>query len=309
MKRKDWSGFLAQCSSISEIMTVPQSATPLTKSEKNKFDKLILNEELSPTEIATLERLTKKQERHNDPELSKTAIKHLVKRYAWEKYNKRTACMGIGRSSLAKGNELEEQAIEMISRLDKTKYVKSQERVTNDFLVGKCDVLSLSKTKIIEVKTVWSVGTFLPQSLYTLERRYWMQMQGYLDLHKMTYGQVCIVLLNTPPHLIERERARYTERYVFGEIDREKYDEEMEKLDLSFHYDKIPEKRRVIRFDVHACPEFIEKVYRTVEKCRIWLNEFEYYHLTNKTMSTSYDDYKKKNSAEDNPETDSADPC
>lgn len=303
MKKKDWSDFVISCSGIGDIMTRPKGATQVTSREWAKYEKYLSLENRKDSESAFIEKILQKDARFKDPELSQVAIRHLVKKYAWFKYNKKTPFMGTGRSTVSKGNELEVDAISMLSKLDKVDYKKPDCFVSNDYIMGMCDVLCMTNDKIIDVKTSWSIYSFLPHRLVMLDKKYWMQMQGYLDIYNLDRGEVCFILLNTPAHLVERERARYTEKYLFGEISNEKFQEEIEKLDLAFNYDKIPPRRRVIRFEVHRSQEFIDKVHKRVEKCRVWLNEFERIHLTNKKIKTSYLDYEKQDT-EDNIEID-----
>ena len=305
MKYKDWSDFVVHCSGIHEIMSKPPKARDLTPKNRDDYNKLILKDELTDAEKKRLDFYVKKIEYFNDPDLSKTAIKHLMKRYAWDRYNNKIAATGTSRSPVAKGNQLEDEAIEMLSVFDKAKYKKITESRRNEYLLGCCDIFCSEQNKIIDVKTVWNINTFLPHLTDPLDKKYWYQMQGYLEVYNVPYGEVCYVLLNTPPHLIERERAKYTEKYVFGEIDRERYDEEMEKLDMAFSYDKIPAKRRIIRFVVDRYPEIMPVIYRRVERCRDWLNEFERKHVLTKKIITLPEIYAKQQ--EDNPEPDPTD--
>lgn len=305
MKYRDWSDFVVHCSGIHEIMAKPREARDLNAKQKLEYETLRQKEDLTEKEIGRLNFYTNKVQYFNDPPLSKTAIKYLMKRYAWDRYNNKIAATGVARSPVAKGNQLEDEAIAMLSDFDKANYKKITESKSNDYLLGCCDIFCSEQDKIIDVKTVWNINTFLPHLTDPLDKKYWYQMQGYLEVYNVSHGEVCYVLLNTPPHLIERERAKYTEKYVFGEIDRERYDEEMEKLDMAFSYDKIPNRRRIIRFVVERHPDIMPIIYHRVEKCRVWLNEFERKHVLNKKIITLPEVYAKQQ--EDNPEPDPAD--
>lgn len=296
---------MVHCSGIYEILKNPKGCTNLTAKQRIIYDKLIAKDGVfDEKEENTFKHYTDKINRFNDPELSQSAIKYLIKRYAWEKYNKKTAATGFMRSPAAKGNELEDEAVIMLSELDKVKYIKPEVSTSNNFILGKCDILCPEQNKIVDIKTAWNINTFLPCLTTQLSRQYWFQMQGYLEIYNADYGEVCFMLLNTPIHLVERERAKYTEKYVFGEINRERYDEEMEKLDLAFNYNKIPEKRRVIRYIINRCPEILPRIYQRVKRCREWLNHFEKVHLTNKRIVTLAEQFINA-AKEDNTESDS----
>lgn len=136
----------------------------------------------------------------------------------------------------------------------------------------------------------------------TLSVKYWMQMQAYLELYDLEVGEVCWVLLNTPPFLIERERTKFTEKYMTGEIEAEKFEEHMERLDLNYDYNIIPRKRKIITFVVNRERSFMEKVSKKVEKCREWMAEFDKIHSDNKKIITLSDKYAS-NIEEDNTES------
>jgi hypothetical protein len=272
-------------------MSKPRNCRDLTKRQVDDLAKLLQLEELSEKQRTTLKILSDKKQRSLDPGLSQVAYGYLIRRYGFEKYNKRIASTVFGKSTCIKGNELEDESIKVISSLDKVKYEKCCEVVRNDYIFGICDIISPLKDKIIDVKTSWNINTFLPYLSGTLDRSYWFQMQGYLELYNIEVGEVCFVLLNTPPYLVERERAKYTEKYIFGEISRERYDEEISKIELAFNYNKIPLKRKVIRFQVNRCRELMPLLYKKVDKCRTWLNEFEEIHLASKRSITTSEFY------------------
>lgn len=99
------------------------------------------------------------------------------------------------------------------------------------------------------------------------------------------------MLVNTPPHLIEQEWANLFKRYSYGEITREKYDEGCYKLEGFFDYNKIPEKKRIIRIDVEYSPSYIDKAKAKVDMARIWLNDFERRFMSTRNIETFADGY------------------
>ena len=126
-----------------------------------------------------------------------------------------------------------------------------------------------------------------------------------MELYDVDYGEICFCLLNTPFDLVERERVKTLTKYVLGEIEREKFEEEMENLEISYNCDKIPLKRRVIRYRIDRCREIVPRIYSRVEKCREWLNDFERTHVLNKKIITLSEEYV--HAKESNPESDTAD--
>lgn len=308
MKYKDWSDFKLICSGINDVMSKPKGCKDLTERQRGTLASLLTKQELTDKDKETLEVLTKKMQRWEDPELSATAIRMLLKKYAHEKYGKRVAAMQPARGQISKGTELEEEGVNILREFDKIDYHRPKEHAENDFLLGRCDIYCNDHRKVVDIKTAWSINTFLPNHIRGLDRKYWWQMQGYLELYDLDYGEVCFVLLNTPQHLIDRAVAKLMERYVFGEVTREKYDEDMETLETAYTYDKIPIRRRIIRFEVQRTPEVVSKVRRRVERCREWLSEFERKHLLNEKIITSYEDYTTNATEENNPEHNTGEP-
>lgn len=306
MKYKDWSDWKIACSCISEIMVRPKGAVPITTREQRRLSSLAEAKELADSDIEFMERMRLKDERFRDPELSTTAIKHLLRRYSWEKYNKRVASIDAAHSAAKKGNLLEEEAIEVISSIDKAKYRKEQGTLSNDFLLGVCDVFHADNRKIIDVKASWNIYTWMPNHITPVDIGYWFQMQGYMELYDADVAQVCYVLVNTPHHLVIREREKLSDRFLMGEISKEKFEDGMMGLSHAFDYNKIPIKRRVIRQTIHRHREIIPVIYSKVIKCREWLNEFERIHINNKEIIVEPERYVKYQK-EDNPESDSAD--
>lgn len=295
MKYKNWSKFLISCSGIKDIMTKPRNCTDLTSSQRISYNKIIEkksnSEEISEKEQKTLDVLQAKIDRFNDPELSVAAKKYLIKRYSWSKYNRGTLPTEQKSSFIIKGNELESDGISIVKLRDKVDYEKPTDFVSNNYLFGRCDIISKEKRKIIDIKVSWGIHSYLPNYLTKLSEKYWWQMQGYMELYGFNKAEVCYILLNTPAHLLERERAKHTEKYLFGEIDSEKYEEEMEKCDLCYDYSKIPSKRKVLTFSIKKEPIIMESVYKKIDKCRDWLNEFDRQHTLNKKILTSASDY------------------
>jgi hypothetical protein len=288
-------------------MSRPLRCTDLTAHQKEKFskfsEKINANEPLKEHEQKFYDILVAKKERFNDPPLSETAKKYLITRYSWEKYNCGTLPVNEKRSQLIKGNELEADAIKMLSKRDRVKYIKGEEFINNEFVFGRCDIFSPERKKVVDIKVSWGIHSYLPNHTTALSRKYWMQMQAYLELYDLEVGEVCWVLLNTPSFLLEREKTKVTEKYMTGEIDAEKFEEQMERLEMNYDYSQIPRKRKIITFVVSRERGFMETVYRKVEKCRVWMTEFDKIHSDNKKIITLSDKYAAT-STEDNTEPD-----
>jgi hypothetical protein len=286
-------------------MARPLGCNDLTKKDLKKQATILAKDEKTDDDIVDLEFFRQKRDKFLHPPLSETAKAYLIERYSSEKYNiRRASAGGLLKGTITKGIALEKEGVDLISFLDKIKYQKPDAPVSNDYLIGECDIFCDDSTKLVEVKTSWNAGNFMKnRRVNKLTFQQWCQIQGYMELYDIDFGQVCHVLVNTPPHLIDQEKTNLFKRYTFGELTRDEYEDNLEKYDSIFDYSKIPISKRVIRFDVPRFKEFMPLVYDKIDKCRVWLNEFERAFLSNKIIVTSPEDYiNAVNPEEDNTE-------
>jgi hypothetical protein len=290
-------------------MTNPKRGySDLSKNQVIQQEKLLAKEEKTEKDEELLAYYREKREKFLDPPLSETAKSYLISRYSAERYNKRRAPITAKLPRIAKGTGLEEEALQMLSKLHKIDYCRPAEPIKNDFLHGICDIHCPERNKIVEMKISWSAATFFPYLSGKLPKITWLQTQGYLELYNLDYAQVCYVLVNTPRHLIDQEYANLYKKFTFGEINREKFDDGMEKIEGFYNYNNIPLKKRVITFEVTRSEEIMQRVRKKVGMCRQWLNDFEAVHMGNKNVVTLFEDYAKGR-PEDNIESDPENPC
>lgn len=277
MRTHDFSSFKVWCSEIYGLLSRPKGCSKPPQKDVKRYEKLLCSDEIK--EEADVEFITKYDDRvamYNDPPLSKTTISALVRQYGWHVYNKKVAQKGDALSFLKKGTDMESEAVELLSKIDKKQYSLITETTENDYLVGRCDILAEEMSKVIDVKISWNVNAFLKARTSPISNKYWYQMQGYMELYNVNFSEVVFLLLNTPPDLIEREKMKLINRFMIGEIDREKYELDMENIESAFTYSNLPLKRRYLRYTIKREPEIFDYIYKRVEKSRIWLSEFEH---------------------------------
>ena len=277
MKQKDFSNLKFWCSEIHSLYSIPQGVTMPTKSDLKKCEKLMNSpDEKSKEELDFLNKCENKTAIYNDPPISKTTQTALLRQYGRMVYNKKIAANGVGQFSfIKKGSDMEVDAVELLSRIDKTDYKLENVNVENEYILGCCDILDRQKDKVIDTKVSWNINTFLKSRTAKFDDKYWYQMQGYMELYDVNQAEVVFLLLNTPPGLIEIEKIKLLNRFVLGQVDRDKYDLDMENIESAFTYNNIPIKRRYFRYKVKREPEIFKNMYKKVEKARIWLSEFE----------------------------------
>jgi hypothetical protein len=283
MKRNEWLNFPLPCSGIHAIFTNPQSARPLNKKDEAELLKLSLLEEKTDEDLARIQEIRDKKELFKDPPLSVTAKKYLIERYAWFKYEKKIASSGGFLAFIEKGNILEEQAINIMSEIDNTTYLKNEIKTSNGYIIGCPDIIDIEKGTILDVKVSWNINTFL-KARAGLDDKYWFQAQGYMELFNVETVDICFLLLDTPKDIIEREHSKVLTNFMMGVIDRESYEEKMENLSGAMVYSNIPIKRRIIRYRVNKDKRVMPVIYQRVEKCREFLREYHKEHLKSKII-------------------------
>jgi hypothetical protein len=187
----------------------------------------------------------------------------------------------------------------------------NKERESNEYVTGECDLYISRDNVIRDIKNSWDIFTFPIYEEKTLEKNYHDQMQGYLELWDCETGYVDKCLTDTPigildSYLFKKYRNLDTFETTDGVYDRDEMgkifikDEAMEsikeevfksiytekglqryiddgafRLDDDFMFNgfyEIPEKERVISFEVKRNKAFMEEVNEAVIICRNYIN-------------------------------------
>lgn len=296
MSKTDFTQFKVSCSEIYSLLTTPKGAKP-GSSELKKYERLIMNEEKTEEDLAYIKKIKDKLDNLKTEPLSKTTISALIRQYGWKVYGKKVAANGgDALSFLKKGTDMESEAVELLSKIDKQSYKLETETIENEYLVGRADIICTDK--VIDTKISWNVNSFLKSRTATVSSKYWYQMQGYMELYDLPEAEVVFLLLNTPPELIEREKVKLQNRFMIGEIDREKYEIDVENIESAFTYSSIPLKKRYFKHKIKREPHIFEKIYKKVENARLWMRQFEKDMRTNIFVVPSEKYLSEKNSTE-----------
>lgn len=108
-----------------------------------------------------------------------------------------------GNQYTAKGNMLEELAIEMSGKMRFRKFGKHEGRMSNDLITGECGVLH--DQVIYDTKCTWDIGThpfFEDEALEKVKKAgYDIQMQGYMWLYECDQAEIDFWLFPCPVEL------------------------------------------------------------------------------------------------------------
>lgn len=132
---------------------------------------------------------------------AKSAIRDIVKEdlYGFRSFT--------GNQYTAKGNLLEDLAIEMSGKMRYRNYQKHVGRVENELITGECDVLDLERKLIIDTKVTWDIGThpfFQDEAMEKVKKAgYDVQMQAYMWLYDCDVANIDFWLFPCPPELLK----------------------------------------------------------------------------------------------------------
>ena len=207
-------------------------------------------------------------------EIGETAKAHLLECYVNKKYGR---FKDITNKFIEKGLLAEEDSIDLYTLVKDKLFIKNEELIENDFFVGTPDLFEgetiMKADVIIDLKTSWDVFTFFQSMHKSVDKKYFWQLQAYMDLTGAKEGRLVYCLVNTPYKLVEDEKKKLT--WTMAVIDPEEdkaYIEACRRIDLNSNYDDIPMEDKYIEFIIPRNQEAIDKAHERVKFSRNFLN-------------------------------------
>lgn len=227
--------------------------------------------------------------------IAKTVQTHLIDIYASWKYGRREE---IDSKFLTKGNDREKTSIKLLSDVTKKLYIKNKQRLNNEYFTGEWDLHDSVKkiTHTTDIKSCWSLHTFLRNKYDKLNKDYYYQGMTYMDLTGAEKHTIAFCLVNSTADAIDSEKRFLS--YKKGMIDTNgnespEYVKKCQQIEInhifdieafkreypyySFHNDldlwkyDIPEKDRVHTVEIKRDNNIIDKMKLNVTNCREWI--------------------------------------
>jgi len=195
--------------------------------------------------------------------LSETTKAYLIEWYISAKYGR---TKDVSNQYIRKGLMVEEDAISLLSVIDKVVYVKNELHYSNDVLTGTPDIVT--DTEVIDVKSSWDLWTFTKARTNAITKAYWWQVQGYMALTGRTSARVAHCLVNTPPLLVEDAKRKLA--WQIG-TDRHDLQDALDAVEREMTFDDIPKRERVHVFTVERDDAAIAAISARVDECRNFL--------------------------------------
>lgn len=171
-----------------------------------------------------------------------------------------------GNQYTAKGNALENIAIDLSGKVRFRQLQKYSGRVSNDLITGECDVLDLNNSLIIDTKCTWDIGShpFFQDEAQEKSKKagYDWQMQGYMWLYDCQAAEVDFWLFPCPVELTN------------DWDDREQLIDLVEQIDLrerltTVRYERDESMIQKIKDKIPHAQEYYSKLYQERIKAKV----------------------------------------
>lgn len=122
---------------------------------------------------------------------------------------------------MQKGIECEQDSIDLFNLMFFKNLFKNQERKSNDYIIGECDLIDVDS--VIDIKTSWDIKTFAMQKINPTS--YEWQLRGYMWLYDKNKACTVHCLVNTPSDICKFDDSIHnfdhipiTDRLIVGNV-------------------------------------------------------------------------------------------
>jgi len=191
-----------------------------------------------------------------------------------------------------KGQQCEDDSIMLLNDVNGLFVIKNDQNYSNEYLTGTPD--GIDGGIVHDVKTNWSLETFMKLKIDGYGAGYEWQLRGYMALTKCEQAQLHYCLVNATPELIDKEKKRIAYQFGFdpGEqtheylalcrqvernmiFDMDEFQAKHGWYDLDskdWHTSwNIPKDKRIVTYAFEQDTEAIEQVYKRVEQANTFI--------------------------------------
>lgn len=223
--------------------------------------------------------------------IGETAKKYLKQYYRELKYDRKK---DISNKYIEKGLAQEEAGIDLLSITLNKLLKKNDKRLSNNYVTGEPDCFIgetiTTVTEGFDIKCSWDLFT-LPYKDDKLLSDYYYQAHCYMWLTGALKWNIAYCLLNTPLHLIQKEKERiyyslncpeendptYIEKLI--EVEKNNIFDSFEFFKDYPHYDlackdwnfDIPKEERIVMFEVQRDEAVIEQIIDRIIEARKYI--------------------------------------
>ena len=213
-------------------------------------------------------------------ELSKTCQTELIKIYNQVKYGRKA---DITTPQMIKGTMVEDDSISLFSRVEGDIYYKNTDSLENDYFTGHPDIYKgeniLSAELVYDIKSSWTVDTYIPKLIEGADKSYEAQLNVYYDLTGASGGAIVYCLVDAPFSVLEGEKRKLLYNMDVISEESPEYLQAAAHLEKQLTFEDIDYRERVIKVPVPRNQELIDKMKAKVPLLRKWLSEFHQTHM------------------------------
>lgn len=286
----NWQSWKCRCSSISKILTNGKGSEQVTEKQWETIretEKKIENGTATEKQKLEYTRLLQKDENSKTVVLGDDCVRYLLEAYAWETEKMCSITKEMDVEYFERGRKTEPESIKLLSEVDKTEYLKNEERFENDFLSGIPDVVRVEigmvppgveeayAKAIRDIKSCRDYPTFLYKIHKGLDPGNKEQLQGYGDILECGDLGVAFTLPTMPQEMREGYKLKLAYK-MNAAIDQDpEFEQAWANLERSMIFDHMPATKRVYKIPVPPFEKSEQQaVYERVKHCREWLNNF-----------------------------------
>lgn len=209
-------------------------------------------------------------------ELSKTSKTYLTEIYALHKYGRKQE---LDNKYVSKGLKCEEASLLLLSEFLSEFLEKNEETFEDEILIGTPDTFLEDGETVVDVKSSYSIFSFLSNLDGKLDPTYELQLQAYMHLTGRNKALLAYCLVNNPTEEIEWQKSLLMKKTNAISEESPEFKKEWEKKKLLYQFEDIAESERVLLFKVEKDLDFPTKCKEKVIKARNFLMELESRHL------------------------------
>jgi hypothetical protein len=106
----------------------------------------------------------------------------------------------VSTKAMQKGTDFEHESIELVNQVRDTFYIKNEDTIENDYLIGTPDIIL--DNSIIDIKTSWSLETFPAIATEGINKDYEWQLRGYMMLCDKASAELIYCMIDTDDFLL-----------------------------------------------------------------------------------------------------------
>ena len=182
-------------------------------------------------------------------------------------------------AQLERGKSSERDAASLILEVFNMAIFKDKSPKSNDYLKCNIDAINaptLEKaTKIIEIKSSYDLLDFNKKLKSQPTKNEYLQVQGMLAVTGKDEAEIISVLTEFTQDEIDAQKVILFDKMCPDGNITDRFIDKWSHAEKCLRFLDVPKERRIISHLIKRDNELIQKIYRRVEDCRMWLESYK----------------------------------